>query len=85
MQLNTQKLEAENAELIANLKITLDEIKTLKGIVPICSHCKKIRDDQGYWNSIEKYIEEHSEAELSRSICQDCAKKYYPDFDIYEE
>lgn len=61
------------------------EIKELKGILPICSHCHKIRDDQGYWNQLEKYIHEHSEVKFSHSICQECAKKHYPDFDIYED
>ncbi|MCG8376062.1 MAG: hypothetical protein MI702_06235 [Chlorobiales bacterium] len=84
MQLNSQRLEAENASLIDNLQIALKEIKTLKGILPICSHCKKIRDDKGYWNQIESYIKKHSEAEFSHGICQECAKRFYPDLDIYE-
>ena len=67
------------------LKNALDEIKTLRGIIPICSHCKKIRDDKGYWNQIETYIQDHSETEFSHSICQECAKKYYPDMDLYDE
>lgn len=61
------------------------EIKTLRGIIPICSHCKKIRDDKGYWKQIEQYIHEHSDAIFSHSICRDCAIKHYPDMDIYEE
>jgi hypothetical protein len=62
------------------LKDALDNIKTLKGMLPICSNCKKIRDDEGYWHNIEKYIYDHSEAELSHSICPDCYKKLYPEF-----
>ena len=85
MQLNSQRLEDDNIKLIRKLQITLDEIKTLKGILPFCSYCKKIRDDQGYWNQIDAYIESHSEADISHSICPECAKKYYPDYDIYEE
>lgn len=85
MQLNSQKLEAENTKLIDSLQSALNEIKTLKGIVPICSHCKKIRDDKGYWIQIESYIQKHSEAEFSHGICQECEKKYFPDMDIYEE
>ncbi len=54
------------------------------GLIPICSSCKKIRDDKGYWNQIESYIESHSEADFSHSICPECAKKLYPDFDIYD-
>ncbi len=66
----------------ANLKLqkSLDEIKTLRGILPICCNCKSIRDDKGYWNKIEAYIHQHSEAEFSHGLCQECAKKLYPDF-----
>ncbi|MBT4482378.1 MAG: sensor with HAMP domain protein, partial [Candidatus Latescibacteria bacterium] len=68
---------------IAELETTLEEIKTLSGILPICSHCKKIRNDEGYWDQIESYIGDRSEAEFSHSICQECAKKHYPNMDIY--
>ena len=74
------ELEKRVRERTADLKKALDDIKTLKGIVPICSHCKKIRDDKGYWNQIEAYVQEHSAAEFSHGICPDCAKKYYPEF-----
>lgn len=57
-----------------------NEIKTLKGFLPICSSCKKIRDDKGYWTQIEAYIREHSEAEFSHGLCPDCMKRLYPDF-----
>ena len=57
------------------------EIKTLKGIVPICSHCKKIRDDKGYWKQIESYIRDHSDADFSHSICPECVEKLYPNLD----
>jgi len=67
------------------LKGALDEIKTLRGIIPICSNCKKIRDDKGYWEQIEAYISDHSEAQFSHGICPDCAQELYPDFDLYEE
>lgn len=59
-----------------------NEVKILQGFLPICASCKKIRDDQGYWNEIEKYIGEHSEAQFSHGLCPDCAEKLYPDFDI---
>lgn len=59
------------------LKAAYSKIKILNGFLPICSVCKKIRDDNGYWNQIESYIREHSEAEFSHSICRGCAKKYY--------
>jgi phosphoserine phosphatase RsbU/P len=57
-----------------------EHIKMLQGILPICSFCKKIRDDQGYWNQVEDYVSRHSEAEFSHSVCPECVKKYYPDF-----
>jgi hypothetical protein len=57
----------------------LDKIKTLRGIIPICASCKKIRDDKGYWNQLERYIDEHSEAHFSHGICPECAAKLYPD------
>lgn len=60
-----------------------EEVRTLQGILPICSHCKKIRDDKGYWNQIENYIHEHSEAVFSHSICPECLKKYYPEYDAH--
>lgn len=65
-----------------DLEEATKEIKTLKGILPICSSCKNIRDDKGYWRQIESYIEKHSEADFSHSICPECAKKLYPDLDI---
>ena len=63
----------------------LSEIQTLRGILPICANCKKIRDDKGYWNQIEAYISDHSEAQFSHGICPDCAKELYPEFDLYPE
>lgn len=83
----TERIQAEEERnrLVLDLKKTLSEVKTLRGFLPICSHCKKIRDDNGYWKQIEAYIQEHSHAEFSHSICQECAKKYYPDMDIYGE
>jgi hypothetical protein len=55
-------------------------VRELKGLLPICSSCKKIRDDNGYWNQIENYISRHSRAEFTHSICPDCAKKIYPEY-----
>ncbi len=62
------------------LQEALSHIKTLKGMIPICANCKKIRDDSGYWNQIESYIKDHSEAEFSHSICPECANKLYTKF-----
>ncbi len=64
--------------LISELKKATSEIKTLRGILPICSYCKKIRDDKGYWTQVEAYIHQHTGAEFSHGICQECVKKYYP-------
>ena len=61
------------------LQAALSEIKTLSGLLPICASCKKIRDDKGYWNQLELYIRDHSEAEFSHSICPSCADKLYGD------
>ncbi|XPS86622.1 PAS domain protein [Desulfosarcina variabilis str. Montpellier] len=61
------------------LKEALNKVKVLSGMLPICASCKKIRDDKGYWQRIESYISEHSEAVFSHSLCPDCAKKLYPE------
>ncbi|MBN1812515.1 MAG: GAF domain-containing protein, partial [Anaerolineae bacterium] len=65
------------------LKERISEIKTLRGILPICSFCKKIRDDEGYWQTVETYLREHSEAEFSHGLCLDCLKEHYPE--VYEK
>jgi response regulator RpfG family c-di-GMP phosphodiesterase len=70
--------------LIVELKKALAEIKTLSGLLPICSHCKQVRDDKGYWSQIESYISAHSDALFSHSICPECAKKYYPEINLYD-
>lgn len=80
-----KKAEAEKERLIKELQEALTTVKTLTGLLPICSNCKKIRDDKGYWNQIETYIHQHSQAEFSHGICPDCAKKLYPEFDLYDE
>ncbi len=77
-----KKLEKEREKLISELQQALSEIKTLQGFLPICANCKKIRDDEGYWQQIEEYIQERSEAQFSHSICPECAKKLYPDLNI---
>lgn len=62
------------------LQKALDEVRTLRGIVPICASCKKIRDDNGFWSQVEKYVGDHTEATFSHSICPSCAKKLYPEY-----
>ncbi len=68
----------QKERLIVELQGALAEVKTLSGLLPICSYCKKIRDDKGYWNQIETYIRQRSEAEFTHSICPNCAKMLYP-------
>jgi hypothetical protein len=79
----TRELEqtiAQRQALIGELQLSLAKVKTLSGFLPICAGCKKIRDDQGYWNQIETYISSHSDAEFSHSLCPECFRKLYPDF-----
>jgi uncharacterized PurR-regulated membrane protein YhhQ (DUF165 family) len=80
-----EKAEKERDIVIQDLKKALSEVKTLRGFMPICSICKNVRDDQGYWSQIESYLKTHSDAEFSHGICPVCAKKHYPDFDLYDE
>ncbi len=87
LMMNSQRLEedlwtSQNKlhVTIAKLEKAMSEIKTLSGLLPICSSCKKIRDDKGYWNQIESYIKIHTEAEFSHSLCPDCARELYPDY-----
>ncbi len=72
-----KKAEAEKEVLIKNLKMALDEIETLKGILPLCSFCKKIRNDQGYWEQVDVYLQKHSQADISHGICPECMKEHY--------
>jgi uncharacterized PurR-regulated membrane protein YhhQ (DUF165 family) len=80
-----KKAEIERDKVILELQTALVEVKTLQGLIPICANCKNIRDDQGFWNRIEAYIQKHSNAEFSHGICPECAKKLYPDMKIYDE
>ena len=73
--------EMERERLARELQIALAaKVKQLSGLLPICASCKKIRDDQGYWNQIESYIRDHSNAEFSHGICPECARKLYPNY-----
>ncbi len=83
---STRRLQAEKEKekLIIDLKQTLAQIKKMSGLFPICSYCKQIRDDKGYWNKIEEYIRDNTEADFSHSICPECAKQHHPDLDIYD-
>ncbi|HEY3854998.1 MAG TPA: PAS domain S-box protein [Verrucomicrobiae bacterium] len=72
--------ERERERLLVELQCLLGEVKTLTGLLPICSYCKKIRDDKGYWNQIEHYIGKHSRANFTHSVCPECAKHQYAQF-----
>lgn len=74
-----KKIEQEKENLIIKLRTTLEEVKTLRGIIPICSFCKKIRDDKGYWNRVETYVAERTEADFSHALCPDCSRTHYPE------
>lgn len=72
-------ISKEKEKVIEELQSALGKIKTLSGLLPICSNCKKIRNDEGYWERIENYIKDHSNAEFTHGICPDCVKKLYPE------
>jgi PAS domain S-box-containing protein len=74
-----REIEAEREQLISDLQETLKHVKTLKGLLPICASCKKIRDDQGYWDQIESYLQKHTDADFTHSICPECKDKLYPE------
>ena len=80
MFIERKRAQDERERLIAELQGALAQVKTLKGLLPICASCKKIRDDQGYWNQIEDYISRHSKATFSHGICPECAKRLYPEY-----
>ncbi len=80
-----KQAEEERERLINELQIALENIKTLRGLLPICANCKKIRDDKGYWNQIEGYIERHSDALFSHGLCPECMDEIYSDQDWYKK
>jgi hypothetical protein len=74
-----QQAQTERERLILELQDALANVKTLRGLIPICSSCKKIRNDEGSWTALETYLKQHSEAEFSHGLCADCIRKLYPD------
>jgi DNA-binding NtrC family response regulator len=78
-----KQTEKEREKLILQLQEALAKVTTLRGLLPICASCKRIRDDEGYWTQVEVYIREHSEVKFSHGLCPECAKELYPGF--YEE
>jgi len=75
-----KKAEKEREKLIFELKEALSKVKLLSGLLPICASCKKVRNDKGYWEQIEIYIRDHSEARFTHGICPECAEKLYPEY-----
>lgn len=74
-----KKARDREKELIKKLKEALSKVKQLSGLLPICARCKKIRDDKGYWQSVEEFIADHSDAHLSHSLCPKCVTELYPE------
>ncbi len=72
------RAEADRERLIEDLQHALDRVKVLSGLIPICSHCKAVRDDKGYWQQVDAFMREHSDAKLSHAICPECAQKLMP-------
>ncbi len=77
-----KKAMEEKEKLINKLEKALQEVKTLRGFIPICAKCKKIRNDEGYWQQIESYISQRTEAEFSHDICNTCAKELFPEINL---
>ncbi len=77
MAVYRSEAEKEREALIVELNDALEQVRTLRGIIPICSHCKKIRDDEGCWHQIEEYVSAHSQAAFSHGICVECMKEFY--------
>jgi PAS domain S-box-containing protein len=75
-----KQYEDERERLIVDLQEALAKVRTLSGMLPICASCKRIRNDEGYWQQIELYISEHSDTVFSHGVCPECAQKLYPDF-----
>ncbi|OGR10740.1 MAG: hypothetical protein A2097_02855 [Desulfobacula sp. GWF2_41_7] len=83
LTLKRRAIEEERLSSVQEAKQLLEETKILRGLIPICASCKKIRDDRGYWNQLESYIEKHSDARFSHGICRECQNKLYGDQDWY--
>jgi len=82
------QLEEKNVQLEeknVQLEEAIANVRTLRGLLPICAGCKKIRDDKGYWNQIEAYVESHSDARFSHGICEECADRLYGDQEWYRK
>jgi len=85
LEYSREQAKQKQIKLIVELKAALAQVKTMSGLLPICTECKKIRNDSGYWDRLEEYLEKHSDAELTHSICEDCADKLYGDQKWYRK
>jgi PAS domain S-box-containing protein len=74
-----KRIETDREALVAQLQQALADVKTLRGLVPICAWCRKVRNDQGYWGVIEEFLRDHSEAEISHGVCPECLEKHFPE------
>ncbi len=74
-----KRLEEERELLLRNLQDALANVRTLTGLLPICASCKRVRDDEGYWMQVEKYITRHTEAQFSHGLCPECTRRLYPE------
>jgi DNA-binding NtrC family response regulator len=75
-----RRVQAQREKLVTELQTALAEVKLLSGLLPICSSCKNIRDDEGYWHRVEIYIQKHSQAAFTHGICPDCMRRLYPQY-----
>lgn len=80
-----QQVEKDKERLIQELREALENVRKLRGLLPICAYCKKIRDDQGYWNQLESYISQHAEVTFTHSVCPECAKKIYAELKAFKD
>jgi PleD family two-component response regulator len=78
--LRLRRLQKQLAQRVCELEDALAQVRTLRGLLPICASCKKVRDDQGYWHDVEEYLHEHAHVDLSHGICPDCFQKLYPEY-----
>ncbi|MBD3393398.1 MAG: hypothetical protein GF418_14820 [Chitinivibrionales bacterium] len=74
-----KRAEQDRIDLITELRRALDEVEKLRGLLPICANCKNVRDDKGYWNTIEQYLASRTSVDFSHTVCPDCMKKLYPE------
>lgn len=85
MALERRRLEVERERMVHDLQHAYASVRRLRGLLPICSSCHRVRDDQGYWASVESYIEEHADIQFSHGLCPSCLHRLYPDQDLADE